>query len=151
MQNSTIKAEQAYTTIMILWFSQVISQVVMAFIIWYVKPELYQFDFTRPIVDRNFTIVAVLGLLAVALFAGSFVLRKMYLLQSVVNQKVALVQTAVLVGCALCEATTLFGVLLGLSFNYAYFFLFIAFGIFATLLHFPRRNDVYAAGFKAGI
>jgi hypothetical protein len=150
MRKGNEKGEQAYKTLMFLWFSLLILQGVMAFMIWFVKPELYQFDISAPIVDGNFTTVAVFGALGFALFAGSFFLRKAYLAQSVAKQKVELVQTALVTACALCEAITLFGVFLGIAFNYAHFYLFIAYGIFGTLLHMPRRHDVHAASYNVG-
>jgi len=78
----------------------------------------------------------------------SFVLRKRFINQAINEQKLQLVQTAMIIGCALCESITLFGVVLAFAQNYQYFFLWFALGILGIILHFPRRENLIAASYK---
>jgi hypothetical protein len=48
----------------------------------------------------------------------------------------------------MCEAATLFGLVTAFVEDYLYFFIFFALGIVGILLHFPKRDDLMAAGFK---
>lgn len=75
----------------------------------------------------------------------SLVLKKKYLRQSVERQNVGLVQTAMIVGCAMSEVISMFGLFLAFAYDYQYFFLFSAAGIATTLRHFPRRSYMHEA------
>lgn len=68
--------------------------------------------------------------------------------QAIQTGSIALVQTAVIIGCAMCELVSLFGIFIAFVFDFQFFFVFSALGIVGTLVHFPRRSDVHAAGFK---
>jgi hypothetical protein len=58
------------------------------------------------------------------------------------------VQTAMIIGCALCESISLFGLLLVFLEGYQYFFLWFALAILGFVLHFPRRENLIAASYK---
>jgi hypothetical protein len=75
-------------------------------------------------------------------------LKRKFINQAINEQKTDLVQTAVIIGCALCEATTLFGFTLVFISNYPYFFLWFALGILGIILHFPKRDNFIAASYK---
>ncbi|HKX83638.1 MAG TPA: hypothetical protein VJL58_05395 [Pyrinomonadaceae bacterium] len=76
-------------------------------------------------------------------------MKKKYLDQAVREQKVGLVQTAMIVGCALCESVSLFGLLLAFAFDYPYFWVLCALGIISTLFHFSTRKNIEGASFTA--
>jgi len=92
--------------------------------------------------------VIVFAILGLSTFLISFVLRRKFLNQAISEQKPALVQTALVVSCALCEATTLFGLVLAVAFNYHFFFLWFALGIPGIILHFPKRDNLIATSYK---
>jgi len=141
-------AEQSYKTLLIIWAALLISQLMFVVLIWFTKPELFKFDFTQPLLGDNAMIVGVFAMLSVSDIVIGLVLRKKTLERSVAEQSIPLVQTAMIIGCALSEAISLFGVFLAFTFNYQYFFLFSILGVGGILLHFPRRSDVHAASYR---
>ncbi len=141
-------AEQSYKTLIIIWIGLLISQLMFVVLIWFTKPELFKFDFSQPILGDNALIVGLFAVLSVSDIVIGLIIRKKTLERSVAEQSIPLVQTAMIIGCALSEAISLFGVMLAFAFNYQYFFLFSILGVIGILLHFPRRNDVHSASYK---
>lgn len=148
MENKNVNAEQSYQTLIIIWASLLMSQLVFVVIVFVVKPELMALDLSRSVLGPNGVIVAVPAVVALVDFIISIVLRRKHLELSVVEQNVGMVQTAMIIGCALAEAISLFGLFLAFAFDYPFFYLFSAFGILAVIFHFPRRSDVHAASYK---
>jgi hypothetical protein len=148
MQNQNINAEQAYRTLVIIWAALLMSQFLFLVIIYVVKPEVFRFDFSKPLLGENAVFIIALTGISVLNFAMSLVLRKKFLSQSIAEQKIPLVQTAMISGCALCESISLFGLLLVFQQSYQYFFLFFALAILGFILHFPRREHLIAASYK---
>ena len=146
MMNSI--AESSYKTLLIIWGALLFSQFVLVAMIWCMKPELFKFDFSQPILGDNAVIVGLFAMLSLSDIAISFILRKKTLERSVAEQSIPLVQTAMIIGIALCEAISLFGVMLAFAFNYQYFFIFSILGAIGVLLHFPRREDIHAASYR---
>lgn len=148
MQNQSAKSGAAHQTMMIVWFALFMSQLLFLGMAFFVKPELLRFDLTRPLLGENAAIVAALAGFSIFDLIFSFVQRKKYLEQAVAEQNVAMVQTAMIIGCAMSEAVSLFGLFLAFAFNYPYFFLFSAAGIISVLFHFPRRSSIDAASYR---
>jgi len=148
MQNEQIDLTKAYQTLVIIWAALLISQFLFLIMIYFVKPEVYSFDFSQPIGGRQPMLVIALAAAAVFNFFLSFKMRRKSLTESVEKQNVGLVQTGMIIGCALGEGISIMGLLLVFLESYQYFFLFFALGILTTVLSFPRRDDVMAAGFK---
>ena len=117
-------------------------------VLFFAKREVYNFDFSKSPLGENPMIIIVFAVLGLSTFLISFVLRKKFLAQAVSEQKPALVQTALVIGCALCEAATLFGLVLAFAFNYQFFFLWFALVILGIILHFPKRDNLIAASYK---
>jgi hypothetical protein len=143
-----MSVEQSYRTLVIIWAALLMSQLLFLVLIYFVKPEVYKFDFSQPLLGKEPALVFILGIMSIADFVASLVLRRKYLNQAVAEQNIGLVQTAMIVGCALCEAISLFGLLLVFLQNYQYFFAFFALAILGMILHFPRRESVIAASYK---
>ena len=148
MQNQNQNVEGQYRIMAIIWFNLLISQLLFLVVIYFAKPEVFRFDFSKPLLGDNGMIIGIFALLAISNLALSFVFRKKYLNQAIAEQKPALVQTAMIIACALCEAVSLFGLVLAFAFSSQYFFLWFALGILGTILHFPRRENLIAASFK---
>lgn len=148
MENQKINVEQMYRGMLMIWFSLVVSQVLFLLIVYIVKPNLFKFEFNQPFLGENTVIVLIFILAAFSNIAISFFLRKKYAAQAVAEQNVSYVQTAMITGCALCEAVSIFGLMLAFVADYQYFFLWSILGIGATLFHFPRRDDLIAATYK---
>lgn len=148
MQNEKINPEGAYGTLLTIWAALLMSQFMFLVLVFFTKPELFKFDITKPLLGDNAVIVIALAAISLADLVISIVLRKKFVERSVTEQNIGLVQTGMIVGCALAEAISLFGLLLAFVFNYQYFFLFSILGIIGILLHFPKRNDVHSASYK---
>ncbi|MEP6787558.1 MAG: hypothetical protein ABJB40_03945 [Acidobacteriota bacterium] len=148
MQNQKINPNDAYQIFMVIWISLFVSQFLFVALAFFIKPELLRFDLSKPLLGSNMVVVLALAAIAIVDLALSFVVRNKFLTQSVAEQNIGLVQTALIAGCSLAEVIGMLGLLLALAFNYQYFFLFSALGMLAMVLHLPRRSDIAAASFK---
>jgi F0F1-type ATP synthase membrane subunit c/vacuolar-type H+-ATPase subunit K len=146
--NQNLNVEKQYQTLAVIWFALLVSQLMFLVLLFFVKREIYSFDFSRPPLSENAPVIIAFAVLGISAVLISFVLRKIFLARAINGQKPAMAQTALVVGCALCEATTLFGLVLAFAFNYQYFFLWFALGIVGIILHFPRRENLIAASYK---
>jgi hypothetical protein len=148
MQNPDPRTAGQYQTMMVLWAALLMSQFLFVLLIFITRPKLFTFPPAGPLLGENALIVLALGLAALTSVAVSFFLRKQNVERGIATQNVGLIQSGLITGCVLCEVSSLLGVVLAFAFNYQYFFLWIALGIFGMLLHFPRRGDIEAANFK---
>lgn len=149
MGSEKINPEQAFMSMMVVWFALVVSQGLFLVLAFFIKPELLRFDFSQPLLGGDAVVIGVLAVVSLSIFAASFVMRKRFITQAIDGQRVELVQTAMIVGCSMCEAVSIIGLFLAVANDYRYFFIFSGLGIVGTALHFPKRNDVQAATFKA--
>jgi hypothetical protein len=140
--------EQVYKTLVVIWFALLVSQALLLMVVYFAKPQAFKFDFSKPLLGDNSVLIIAFAVVAISNLVLSFVLRRKFLNQSVEHQNMLLVQTAMIVGCALCEAISLFGIMLAFAFSYQYFFLWFALGILGTILHFPKRDNLAAASYK---
>ena len=132
----------------IIWFAMLASQMLLLMVLFFAKPEAFQFDFSKSPLGENPMMTMMFAVLAISNLGLSFVFKRKYLNQAITEQKPALVQTAMILGCALCESISLFGLVLAFAFSYQYFFLWFALGIVGTILHFPKRENLIAASYK---
>lgn len=146
--NQKINPEQAYRTLAIIWFALLASQFMFLVVVFFSKPEVYKFDFNKPLLGENAMIVVLFAVLAIANFVLSFVMKKRAFEQAIAEQKIAYVQTGLILACAFCEAISLLGLVLAFAFSYQYFVAWFALGILGIILHFPRRDAVIAANYK---
>ncbi len=150
MENNKTNIGQFYQTLIVLWFVLFVSQFLFLVVLYFIKPELFSFDFSQPLLPGKFAIiVGIFALVAITNLAVSFLIRKKYLDQAVAEQNIHFVQTALITGCALCESVSLFGLMLAFVANYQYFFLWFILGIAAMIFHFPKRDNLIAASYKA--
>lgn len=149
MPNQNSNVETQYQTMTILWFGLLISQLVLLVVMYFAKPGIYRFDFSKSLLGENPPLIIVFAVLGISVVVLSFILSKKFINQAIAEQKTPLVQTALIIGCALCEAASLFGLVLAFAFDYQYFFLWFALGILGTILHFPRRDNLIAASYKS--
>lgn len=149
MKNDNINIEGVFHTMMIIWVSLVMSQLIFPVIVFASKPELFRFDLRPPLLGDSPVEVGFLGFVALVSLVCSFTLRKRFNNQAVATQNVGLAQSAMIFGCAMCEVVSLFGIFVAFVFDFRFFFAFSSLGIVGTLLHFPRRNDLHAANYKS--
>lgn len=137
-----------YETLVIIWGALLTSQLLFLVLVYMIKPELFTFDLSQPFFGKHPVVVVLFAVAAVAVFILSFVLRNQHMRRAVVDQDASCVQTGLVLGCALSEISSFLGVVLAFVFDYYYFFFWIALGIVGVLCHFPRRNNLLAAGYK---
>jgi uncharacterized membrane protein (DUF485 family) len=148
MQNQNINPEGAYRTLVTIWAALFMAQFLFLVVIYFARPEVFRFDFSKPLLGENPPIVIILFVLAISNFVMSLVLKRKYLAQAEAEQSIGMVQNAMIVGCALCEGISIFGLLLVFMQSYQYFFVFFALAILGFILHFPRRSNVIAASYR---
>jgi len=141
-------AEQLYRTNLVVWSAFLISQSVFFMILYIAKPELFRFDFTKPVFGQNLIVVVIFGFIAIMnLFVGLFI--RMQTVQTAIDeQKPEMVQTALILGLAFCESVSIMGLVLAFAFDYQYFFLWFILGIIGMFLHYPKRQNYHDASFK---
>ena len=132
----------------VIWLALLASQVMLLVVIFFAKPEVFRLDWSQPLLGKIPMMTLMFALLAISNLVLSFVFSRKYIGQAISEQKPALVQMAMILGCALCEAISLFGVVMAFAFSYQYFFLWVALGITGTILHFPKRDNLIAASYK---
>ena len=133
---------------MVIWGAMLLSQIILLVVVYFAKPEVYKFDFNKPLLGDNAPLVIAFAVIAISNLVLSFVMKKRSIQQAVEKQQIALVQTGSILAYAFCEATSLLGIVLSFAFSYQYFFVWFALGIIGIILHFPRRDDVIAATYK---
>src|SRR5688572_8007878 len=138
-----IDLDTRYRSMLILWFALLMS-VVMFFVLTMAAPAPFDRERNAPTSVVLFALAAVGTFLVVLSFAAK---RKM-LQRSVEKQEPMLVQQALVVACAMCEVSALFGVLerfaIGSGDHYV-LFLVSAIGV---ALHFPKRNQLIEASWN---
>ena len=131
-----------YQTLLVLWFALFMS-VVMYFIFSLVVPLT-----NEPSNPPNPALVIALMVLGFLLVLLSFVVKSKLLERSVEKQDPAFVQKALVVACALCEASALLGLMERFLIGYRYYYFLFLFSAAGIALHFPRRNQLQNAGYR---
>lgn len=148
MNNKPSNLVARYKTLLVLWAALLISQFVLLLVVFVTKDKLFRFDFSQPIYGPSAAMILGFAVAAVTCFFFSFAFKKRFFQRAEEEQDPDLVQTGFIIACALCEASTLFGLALAFGFEYQYFFAWFALGIIGILLHFPRRADLLSSGYK---
>lgn len=140
--------EQLYKTNLVLWSAFLLSQSVFFMVLYFAKPELFKFDFTKPLFGENFIVVVIFGFIAVTnLFVGLFL--RMQAVQKAIDEQTPMtLQSGLILGLAFCESVSILGLVLAFAFNYQYFFLWFILAIIGMFLHYPRRQNYHDASFK---
>jgi len=137
-----------YQTLLITWVALLMSQVLFLILVWFTKPELISANTSYPFLGNKPLIILVFAASALVFFFLSQVLSRQHIRRAIQDQDAGCVQTGLIIGCALSEVPSLIGVLLAFAFDYPYFYLWIALGIFGLLLNFPRKGSLSAASYK---
>ena len=138
-----------YQNLVVIWAALLFSQVLFVVMLVFTKPNLFRFDFAAGPLEPSAAMVLGLGAAATVCVVLSFGFKRRLYERAVEAQDPAQVQSGLIIALALCEASSLFGLVLAFAFDYPYFFLWFALAIVGMLLHFPRQTDLLAAGYKA--
>jgi F0F1-type ATP synthase membrane subunit c/vacuolar-type H+-ATPase subunit K len=143
--------EEIYRAALSLWLAMLMSQFMFFVLIYFAKPGLFNLDALTEFPKEIDLVILALGFVGLMTFALSFVVKAKFIKSAVEKQQPTLVQQAQIVAYALCEATSLFGLITAFAFEFRYFFLWIFVGLLGFLLHFPRRDNFHAASYKGKI
>jgi F0F1-type ATP synthase membrane subunit c/vacuolar-type H+-ATPase subunit K len=116
--NQKQNVEQTYRTMLIVWFALLNSQFLLLAVLYFAKPKVFGFDFSQSLLGENSAMVVGLAVLAISTFLLSLVLRKRFTNRAINEQKTELVQTGMIIGCALSESITLLGLVLAFALSY---------------------------------
>ena len=141
-------AEQLHRTSVVLWFSLLSAQILFLVVVFVTKRELFNFDAAQPILSDEPVVPVIFAMLALMNLALSFFLKSQSVKRAHDERNPRHLQSGTIIACAFCESISIMGLVLAFAFNYQYFFAWFALGVFGILLHFPRKNDFLAAGFK---
>jgi hypothetical protein len=129
---------------LILWFALLMS-VVMFFVMTVVAaPEPSDRDRAATTSVVPFTLAGV-GTFLVVL---SFAVKRKVLRRSVEKQEPMLVQQALVVACAMCEVSAMFGVLERFSIGSGDHYVLFLVSAIGIVLHFPKRDQLLAASWN---
>ena len=139
-----IDLDTRYRSLLILWFALLMS-VVMLFVMTIVAaPASFDRDRDAP----TSVILFALAGLGTFLVVLSFVVKRKILQRSVEKQDVMLVQQALIVACAMCEVSALFGVLERFAIASGDHYLLFLVSAIGIALHFPKRDQLLAASWN---
>lgn len=136
-----VNVDARFSVMMIIWFAMLMSVGTFFVIAQLVERQ------ANPQEDGS---MLVLVLLALGIFTvlASFIIKRKLLAQSVKEQRVDLLQSAMIVALALCESTSLFGLLAYFATGTRYYYIFFIIGVIGSLVHMPRRDQLLAASYK---
>ena len=140
--------DQLYRTMMIIWLVLLFSQFALFGVAYSIGREAAEANLENGFLGPMPLIIIGAVVLALTNLAISIVIRGRSIEQAISDQNVKLVQTGLIIGCALCESISLIGMVLLFAFLYPYFYFWFALGILGIFLHFPRRNDLINASSK---
>jgi len=128
-----------YQTMITLWFA-LLTSVVMYFVVSQLAPPAT----APPNSMLTFTLTAI-GTFLVVL---SFVIKQKLLRRSVDEQDISLVQKALVIACAICEAAAVLGLVERFAVSGRDYLLLFVIAAAGIALHFPRRSQLEAASYK---
>jgi len=131
--------DKRYQTMLILWFALLMS-VAMYFVVSQLAPPAT----APPNSILTFTLTAV-GTFLVGI---SFVIKRKLLRRSVDEQDLGLVQKALVIACAICEAAAVLGLVERFAVSGRDYLLLFVIAAVGIALHFPRRSQLEAASYK---
>lgn len=131
-----------HRTMLILWFMILMSVGFMFFLTLVIE---------RPAAGGDNTLLWLFAAVSIFPFLLSFVIRRKLLAQSVKEQKIALVQSAMIVAVALCESVSLFGMMVYFTTATPYYYVFFIVSVIGILLHMPRRDQLLTASYKTSV
>lgn len=147
-QTEKVSVEAFYKNLAIVWFALFVTQFIFMAVVYFKEPTLFKFDFSKPLLGEYSMIIIIFAIAAVFNLIISFALKKKFLAQSVKDQNIQFVKTAMIVGCAMCEVVSLLGLMLAFVAQYQYFFIWIAIAAVGMIFHFPSRNALIDASYK---
>ena len=133
-----------YRTMLILWLALLMS--VMMFFVMTIVAAPANLDGDRDAPTN--VVLFVLAAVGTFLVVLSFAVKRKMLQRSVEKQEVMLVQQALVLACAMCEVSALFGVVERFMIGSGDHYLLFLVSEVGIALHFPKRNHLLAASWN---
>ena len=133
-----------YQTMLILWFAILVSQGLFL-VLTIVAAGPRAGGGPPDAVGTNKIILFVAGAAGGFTFLMSFVLKSKYYSQAIEQRSVAMMQSGLVLALALCEATSLFGLLIYFVTRDKSAYALFGLAALGMLLHFPRKSQLLAA------
>lgn len=143
-QNGGADIDTRYRTLLILWGALIMNVGALFVVSLFVPGQVSGDPNTAPSNLVSF-VFACVGTFSAIL---SFPVKSKLLRQSVDKQNPALVQTALTVGCALCEVPALLGLVEHFLIPGREYYLLFLISLITMASHFPRRDNLLAASYK---
>lgn len=140
--------EQLHRTSTVLWFSLLSAQILFLVVVFVTKRELFNLDSSKPLLGEEPVVPIIFAMLALINLAMSFFMKSQVKKRAMEEQNPRQLMTGTVIACAFCESISIMGLVLAFAFSYQYFFIWFALGVLGILLHFPKRDDFHAAGFR---
>ena len=137
-----------YQSLVIIWAAILMSQIMFLIVLFVTKKELFEFRFDQPFTGQSGSMILGFAVVALTCVGFSFAFKRRFFERALEQHEPKLIQTGTIIALALCEASSLIGLCLAFAFDYQYFFGWFILGIAGILFHFPRQNDLLAAGYK---
>jgi hypothetical protein len=144
MKTMPDELDKRYQTLVVLWFSLLMSIAMYLLVAVFIAPQLNP----GPAAAAGPMLTVVLTSVGIMLVILSFPVKGKLLKRSVTQQDASLVQKALVIACALCEACALLGLVERFVGGEQYYYLLFIFGACGIALHFPRRRQLEAATYK---
>lgn len=144
-QRAHTSVQARYPTMVALWFGQLMSIGALVCFSVFLVPETSYPPGTSP----SSLLRVVLTALGILLVVGSFVVKRKLLERSVEKQEIALVKKAFVIAVAMCEVSAMLGVIERFVINHRDYYLLFLIAAAGTAFHFPRREHLAAATYKA--
>lgn len=148
MENPEVR--QNFLKMMLVWSTLLSSQILFFVIVTFNQPGIFPPDPSQsPVREGNEMVLIVAFLLFALMNIGISVLIKVFGTKKALEERsVGPLMTAMVVGCALCETTSVFGMILAFGLNYPYFFVWFILGALGILYHLPKKAHVRLATLK---
>lgn len=134
---------QKYQTMITLWAAMLMSVFIYFIVIPFIAPEVSGEQH-----QRGSLLILTLTALGALLVLISFPVKHKVLKQSVEKQDTGLVQKALIIAVAICEASALLGLLERFLVGGREYYLLFFFAAAGMILHFPRRSQLEAAQWR---
>lgn len=132
-----------YQTLITLWAAMLMSVFIYFAIVPFIAPEVSGEQH-----QRGSLLILTLTAVGALLVLISFPVKYKVLKQSVEKQDAGLVQKALIIAIAICEASALLGLVERFLVGGREYYLLFFFAAAGMLLHFPRRRQLEAASWK---
>jgi len=139
--NQQVTLDARYRTLLTLWFAMTVSIGMFLLLTLFTVPAAGITP--NPILSLTLLVVGMLAVIA------SYFVKQRILARSVNEQNVPLVQTGLTASAALYEVAALLGIMDYFLTGHRYYYVLFIVAFIGSLLNFPRRSHLVAAGYKS--